>query len=109
MTGAIILHGPHQGAHMSSSTGSGECSTSAEKLASVMVSGFEAAVRGVLHRPHTGFKPRSIFSRGTRLFAPQLEQWIKSVSAIHVSHTREFIVPHALLAGEGACCRFSRF
>src|SRR5580692_10147614 len=86
MTGAIILHGPHQGAHMSSSTGSGECSTSAEKLASVMVRGFEAAWRGVLHRPHTGFSPCWIFSWGTRLFAPQLGQGIKAVSGIPRIH-----------------------
>jgi hypothetical protein len=57
MAGAIILHGPHHGAHMSSSTGKGERSTSLEKLASVMVRGSEDAISGVLHRPQTGCRP----------------------------------------------------
>jgi hypothetical protein len=39
ITGAIIRHGGHHGAHMSSTTGSGERSTSAENVASVTVTG----------------------------------------------------------------------
>src|SRR6267143_190875 len=69
-TGAIIRQGPHQGAHMSSNTGSGDCSTSAAKLASVTVSGWLLERDGAfLHRPQTGSFPCSIFSRSTRLFA----------------------------------------
>src|ERR1017187_4093686 len=102
IAGAIILHGPHHGAHISSSTGSGERTTSAEKLASVIVSGAEEITSGVLHRPHTGCRPCSIFSRGTRLFAPQLEQRISSVSVMWVPvMTAEFIVPHALVSEDG--------
>lgn len=57
MAGAIILHGPHHGAHMSSSTGKSERSTSAEKLASVIMRGCEDVISGVLHRPQTGCRP----------------------------------------------------
>src|SRR4051812_28442872 len=73
-TGAIIRHGLHQGAHMSTSTGSGEPSTSVEKFASVTVIGPEPAERGVLHRPQIGLSPPSILTiapRDTRLIAPQ--------------------------------------
>lgn len=71
MTGATIRHGPHQGAHKSSSTGSGERSTSAKNVASVTVTGLLSASRGVLQRPHTAWSPCLSLSGGTRLVAPQ--------------------------------------
>src|ERR1700730_9441272 len=82
MTGATMRHGPHQGAHMSSSTGSGERSTAEENVASVTVSGALLRERGVLQRPHTGCSPRSIFSSGTRLLALQAGQRMSCVSDI---------------------------
>src|SRR5437667_104549 len=81
-SGAIIRHGPHQGAHMSSNTGSGDCSTSAAKLASVTVSGLLERDRGFLQRPQTGSFPCSVFSRSTRLFAPHDGQRITCVLGI---------------------------
>ena len=72
--GAIIRHGPHQGAHRSSSTGSGERSTSASNVASVTVTGFSETGSGFLHRPQTGSSPASTRSHGTRLVAPQAGQ-----------------------------------
>ena len=39
-TGPIVRHGPHHGAHISSSTGTGERSTSFRNVASVTVIGF---------------------------------------------------------------------
>ena len=53
ITGAIMRHGPHQGAHKSSSTGTGARSTSSAKVASVTVTGMLPARSGVLHRPQT--------------------------------------------------------
>ncbi len=61
----------------------------------MIVSCAEEIASGVLHRPHTGCRSCSIFSRGTRLFAPQLEQRISSMSVMSVPFmTEEFIVPH---------------
>ena len=71
MTAAMILLGPHHVAHMSSSTGSGERSTSAAKVASVTVTGLPSTARGALQRPHTGSRPCASFSVGTRFIAPQ--------------------------------------
>jgi hypothetical protein len=82
ITGASIRHGPHHAAHMSSSTGSGERSTSAENVASVTVTGLLETSRGVLHRPHTGSSPCAILARGTRLVAPQAGQRSNCVSDI---------------------------
>src|SRR2546428_1693803 len=87
-TGATMRHGPHHGAHISSTTGSGERSTSAENVASVTVTGPCGTGSGALHRPHTGCSPRAIFSCGTRLVAPQAGQRIKSVSAMRRPRTR---------------------
>src|SRR5262249_33405620 len=84
ITGSIIRHGPHHGAHMSSSTGRGERSTSASNVSAVAVDGLPPAGRGVLHRPQTGSSPCSIFSRGTRLLAPQAGQRINCVSDISI-------------------------
>ena len=53
IAGAIIWQGPHHGAHISSKTGSGERSTSAENVASVTVTGLLELNSGVLQRPHT--------------------------------------------------------
>src|SRR5260370_1220144 len=81
-TGAIILQGPHHGAHRSSSTGRAEPSTAEENLASVTLNGSLDAESGDLHRPQTGISPSSIFWRGTRLVAPQAGQRISWGSAI---------------------------
>ena len=74
MTDAMARHGPHRGAHMSTTTGSGDCSTLAANVASVTVSGLCSSFSGVLQRPHTGLTPSSRFSCGTRLSALQEEQ-----------------------------------
>src|SRR5258705_178275 len=90
ITGAIIRHGPHHGAHASISTGSGEASTSEAKVASVTTigapppEGAAASGSGALHRPQTGSRPRATLSGGTRLVAPQAEQRIIRGSAIGV-------------------------
>ena len=53
--GASVRHGPHHGAQASTSTGSGERSTSAAKVASVTVSGAASSRgNGCLQRPQTG-------------------------------------------------------
>ena len=75
-TGAIIRHGPHHGAHMSTTTGCGERSTSEEKVASVTVTGVLASGSGCLQRPQIGRRPRSTWSHATRLSAPQAGQRI---------------------------------
>src|SRR5258705_13684478 len=76
--GAIIRHGPHHGAQASSSTGSAERSTWAANVASLTVTGAVVPVAptgsGVLHRPHTGWRPASALRFGTWLVAPQLGQ-----------------------------------
>ena len=82
ITGATMRQGPHHGAHISSSTGTGERSTSATKVASVTVTGFVSNGRGVLHRPQTGLSPWAIFSCGTRFVLPQEEQRINCALAI---------------------------
>ena len=61
--GAIIRQGPHQGAHMSRSTGMGERSTSAANVASVTVTGAPPTGSGRLHRPQTGARPRSTLAQ----------------------------------------------
>src|SRR5262245_14256456 len=88
IAGAIIRHGPHQGAHRSSNTGSGERSTSAANVASVTVTGLSEMGRGVLHCPQTGFSRCSIFFCGTRLVTPQAGQRINSVSVIALNNFR---------------------
>ena len=85
ITGAIIRHGPHQGAHMSTTTGTGDCSTSAANVASVTVTGLPPAGSGALHRPQTGSRPCSILASGTRLTAPHAGQRIISMSLMSVS------------------------
>src|SRR5690242_4209467 len=82
-----MRHGPHHGAHASSSTGSGECSTSAANVASVTTSGVVVALdapagSGVLHRPHTGCRPACSLSLGTRLVAPHVGHRTSAGSAI---------------------------
>ena len=79
-TGASIRHGPHHGAHRSSTTGNGQRSTSCVNVASVTVTGLVSMGTGVLHRPHTGLSPASTFSRGIRLVTPQEGQRISRVS-----------------------------
>src|SRR5258705_5908419 len=74
-----MWHGPHHGAHASSSTGTGECSTSWTKLASLTGCGVPAG-SGVLHLPQTGASPCATLSPGTRLMAPQAGQTIIGVS-----------------------------
>jgi len=44
ITGAIVRHGPHQAAHISSNTGSDEPVTTEEKLVSVTITGFAETV-----------------------------------------------------------------
>ena len=68
--GAIILHGLHHGAHMSTTTGTDDCSTSAANVASVTVTGTSTG-RRVLQRPQTGARLPASFSCGIRFFAPQ--------------------------------------
>ena len=84
ITGPIIWHGPHHGAHRSRRTGTCERSTSFGKFASVTVTGAPLRLafvgRRVLHRPHTGTWPPSIRSFGTRFLAPHLGQLIIWVS-----------------------------
>ena len=58
--GATIRHGPHHGAHMSRSTGSGDCSTSAANDASVTVMGPLETGSGVLQRPQIAAHIREI-------------------------------------------------
>src|SRR5205807_1870649 len=41
--------------------------------------------RGALHLPHTGARPLSSFSRGTRLVTPQAGQRISFISAMTTS------------------------
>jgi mono/diheme cytochrome c family protein len=93
MTGAIILHGPHHVAHMSSSTGSGERSTSAAKVASVTVTGLPSTARGALHRPHTGARPCASFSVGTRFIAPQAGQRSSFTSATRTHRCPNHLSP----------------
>src|SRR5262249_17825283 len=81
-TGAIIRQGLHQAAHIWSSTGTGERSTSVEKVASVTSTGLSDS--GVLQRPHTGSHRCATFSRGTRFLAPQAWHRIKSTSDIPI-------------------------
>ena len=88
-TGEIMRQGPHHGAHMSSSTGNCDSSTSREKLASVTVIGSleedELACEsgsGFLHFPQTGLRPSAIFSRGTLLVAAQFGQVMRSGSGM---------------------------
>jgi hypothetical protein len=71
MMGVTNRQGPHHGAQRSRSTGKGDCSTSAENVASVTTTVPCETDRRVLHRPHTGSSPCLIFSSGTRLLAPQ--------------------------------------
>ena len=85
-TGAIMRQGPHQGAHKSSNTGSGDCSTSAVNVASVIVSGFCPTINEVLQRPHTGSSPAAIFSCGTRFFAPHEGHWMTWASGMILIH-----------------------
>jgi hypothetical protein len=47
IVGARVLHGPHQGAHISTRTGSGEPSTSARNVTSVMATGSLCVVKVV--------------------------------------------------------------
>ena len=55
MVGAIKRHGPHHEAHISSSTGVGDRSTTSAKFESVIVVGaVDTTGSGDLHRPHTG-------------------------------------------------------
>lgn len=82
ITGAIILQGPHHGAHISSSTGSGERSTSSAKFASVTIVGCVDTASGVLHCPQTGSSPARSFSAGTRLFAPHFGHLMTSASFV---------------------------
>src|SRR5438309_8293356 len=77
-----MWHGPHHGAHASTSTGSGERSTSAAKVASVTARGAPPTGSGVLHRPQIGSSPFASLSRGTRLVAPQAGHGISSTSAV---------------------------
>jgi hypothetical protein len=84
ITGPIIRHGPHHGAHRSRRTGTFERSTSFWKFASVTVTAaplrWALVDRRVLHRPHTGTWPSSIRACGTRFLAPHLGQLITWVS-----------------------------
>src|SRR5262245_37007915 len=103
IAGAMIRHGPHHGAHASTSTGSGDRSTSPEKLASVTVTGWLWTGSGVLHRPHTGSTPWAIFSGGTRLVVPQAGQRIRSGSAVPTAPASERLSarPPRWVSGQG--------
>ena len=78
----MIRHGPHQGAHASTSTGTGERSTSAENVASVTVTGWSWGCSGALHRPHTGRRPAPSFARGIRLVVPHPAHRMSSASDV---------------------------
>src|SRR5262249_30626268 len=80
--GVMIRHGPHQAAQMSTTTGSGERSTSAAKVASVTVMGLSGAGSGVRHRPQRGRRPSARRSGATLLVAPHTGHRISSESAI---------------------------
>jgi len=80
--GLIARQGPHHGAHRSTSTGMGDRSTSAAKVASVTTTGAPFVLRGALHFPQTGRRPCCSRSCGTRFFAPQAGHGINSASAI---------------------------
>jgi len=100
MTGAIILHGGHQGAHRSSRTGIGDCSTSWVKLASVTVTG-PVALSGVLQRPQTGSR-FSVSAGCTRLAAPHEGQEINCVCVVVMavlSPIREFAASEVWVPG----------
>ena len=71
IVGAIIRHGPHHAAHISSRTGKCDPSTTDAKFASVTLTGSEdGAGRAALHFPQTGCFSRAAPNR-TRFFAPQ--------------------------------------
>src|SRR5688572_8911238 len=74
ITGAIILHGPHHGAHASTSTGIGERTTSLANVASLTSTGDVPACSGFLHLPQTGASPAWSLSAAIRLFAPHERQ-----------------------------------
>src|SRR6266850_455982 len=84
------------------STGTGERSTSAENVASVTVTGRVSidTGRGVLQRPHTGSRPLSTLSRGTRLATPQAGQRMTSVSDMAVAPPGKATRLHDPLAKE---------
>ena len=69
---------------MSTSTGTGDCSTSAANVASVTVTGLPPMGIGALHRPHTGSRPCSLGQRHP-VAAPHAGQRIISVSLMSVS------------------------
>src|SRR5262249_21972625 len=93
-TGAIIRHGPLHGAHMSTTTGRGERSTSLAKVASVTATGFAASGSGFLHRPQIGAPPAASFSRATRFTTPQDGQRTRSMADLPLYFTmRSFSRP----------------
>src|SRR6185436_4091560 len=75
-TGAIMRQGPHQGAHISTKTGTGDRSTSAANVLSVTVTGPEALDKesGALQRPQTGSCPPATFCALIRFVAPHFAQ-----------------------------------
>src|SRR5262249_55272651 len=80
-----MRQGPHHAAHISTSTGRGEPSTSAANVASVTAMGVLGTRRAVLHRPQTGSRPCRSFSAATRFVAPQEGQrmsWGSATAAI---------------------------
>jgi hypothetical protein len=95
MMGAITRHGPHQGAHASTRTGSGERSTSTENVASVTVTGLLTIASDVLHRPQTGWSPCAILSRSIRFVVPHTGQRMNCGAAMASYDTAFFasIIP----------------
>ena len=81
ITGPIIRHGPHHGAHISTRTGIGDCSTSRAKFASVTVIEPVGEARRALHCPHIG---SALFSSETRtlLVVPHEGQRINCVELV---------------------------
>src|ERR1035437_8741896 len=106
-TGAIILHGPHQVAQKSTSTGVSDLRTSESKVRSVVVNGFlaKASSRGVSSTPGV-LSSRSRRSRartrGDAIVVAESER-----AAIRLATNLGFILPRLNvatsqnLAGEG--------
>src|SRR5882724_8641230 len=113
MVGASMRQGPHQGAHMSTSTGTGERSTSVANVASVTSTGPAWPSSGLLQRPHTGASPRCIRCGSTRFFAPQKGQtMICAVAIVSYRHLNcsklRTIVFCATSQGTGMLNRYQR-
>ena len=83
--GAILWHGPHHAAHMSSNTGNGEALDLRRERCIRDRHGIADDWHRRLACPQIGFRPLAILSSGTRLVTPHEGQRINCVSGIMAS------------------------